>query len=143
VKIVDLNVLLYALNEDAQQHAPVLRWWDQALNGDEPIGLAWIVILGFLRLATQPRIFPRPLDSEQAIERISTWLSRPNVSVVQESDDHWRVLRELLVESGTAGNLTSDAHLAALAVSRGATLVSCDSDFARFRGLRRESPLDA
>ncbi len=72
---------------------------------------------------------------------MAAWLSLPSVSVVREGDDHWRVLRELLIETGTAGNLTSDPHLAAIAISRGATLVSCDSDFGRFRGLRWEIPL--
>lgn len=141
MKLVDLNVLLYAINRDSTHHAACLRWWERALAGDEPIGLAWVVILGFLRLATHPRVFPQPLDPEDAIDRVGTWLSHPSIRVVREIDDHWRLLAEMLGDTGTAGNLTTDAHLASLAVAHGATLVSCDTDFARFARLRWESPL--
>jgi toxin-antitoxin system PIN domain toxin len=141
VKIVDLNVLLYAINRDSAHHEVVRTWWDSALNADEPIGLAWTVLLGFLRLATHPRVFPRPLEPAEAFERVEAWLRHSNVRVVPEGDEHWRMLRELLGGSGTAGNLTTDAHLASLAIAHGATLVSCDADFARFTALRWENPV--
>ena len=140
MKLIDLNVLLYAANEDARHHAPVLAWWEQAINGDEPVGLPWIALLGFLRIATHPNIFPRPLDSRTAVGKIDIWLSHDNTRLVHEKDEHWDILRSLLAEAGTAGNLTTDAHLAALAISHGAVLVSCDTDFARFKGLRWENP---
>jgi predicted nucleic acid-binding protein len=76
-----------------------------------------------------------------ALELVETWLAHPNIRIVAEADNHWEILRTLLTEAGTAGNLSSDAHLAALAISRGAVLVSCDSDFSRFRQLRWENPL--
>jgi len=142
VKIVDLNVLLYVVNRDAPNHEVLLRWWEAAVNGDESIGLPWTVLLGFLRIATNPRIFPRPMEPGVAIGKVDTWLSLPNTSVVRDKDGHWEVLRTLLGEAGTAGNLTTDAHLATLAISHGAVLVSCDRDFARFRGLRWENPLE-
>jgi len=141
VRIVDLNVLLYAVNSDAAQHGVVRAWWEMAVNDEETLGLAWIVLLGFLRLATNPRVFPRPLTSDAAAAKLDTWLSRDNVRVVREKDDHWDTLKSLLGRSGIAGNLTTDAHLAALALSHDATLVSCDTDFARFKGLRWENPL--
>ncbi len=141
MKIVDLNVLLYAVNEDAPHHRRIVGWWEQALNGDEAIGLAWVVVLGFLRTATNPRIVPHPLAAEEAVEQVDTWLALDVVSLVTETRDHWRVLRGLLVEAGVAGNLTTDAHLAAMAVTRGAILASCDGDFARFPNLRWENPL--
>jgi len=141
VKIVDLNVLLYAINRDSAHHETVRAWWEAALSGDEPIGLAWVVILGFLRVATHPRVFSRPLDPSDACERIDAWLANPNVRIAHEGDDHWRLLRELLDRTGTAGNLTTDAHLASLAIVHGATLVSSDSDFARFPALRWENPV--
>lgn len=140
MKLVDLNVLLYVANEDAAHHEAVLEWWQEALNGDESVGLPWIVLLGFLRIATNPKIFPEPLAAATAIEKIDAWLSVPTVCIVTEKPDHWRILRELLGDTGVAGNLTTDAHLAALAVSHGAVLASCDRDFARFAGLRRENP---
>ena len=142
MKVVDLNVLLYVVNENAPQHRLLLNWWEHAINGDESIGLPWIVLLGFLRIATNPKIFPRPLDPATALGKIHTWLSLGNTSVVREKNEHWDILRTMLGETGTAGNLTTDAHLATLAVSHGAILASCDRDFARFRGLRWENPLD-
>jgi len=142
VKLVDLNVLLYAVNDDSPRHNAVLNWWNVALNGDETIGLPWVVLLGFLRISTNPRAFPRPLDADDAIGKVDTWLALDNVRAIREQDNHWEILRSLVAESGTAGNLTTDAHLAALAIGHAAILVSCDSDFGRFKGLRWENPLD-
>lgn len=141
MKLVDLNVLLYVVNQDSVHHESALDWWEQALRGDELIGLTWIVLLGFLRLSSNPAIFPDPLDAETALEKVSIWLSLDQSRLIRETDDHWHILRSLLDETGTAGNLTTDAHLAALAISHGATLVSFDSDFSRFSSLRWESPL--
>ncbi len=141
MRIVDLNVLLYAVNTDSAHHTRVLAWWEAAIADDEPIGLAWIVLLGFLRVSTNPRVFPRPLDPDTAMSMLDTWLSLDNTLLLTEREEHWGILRSLLLEAGTAGNLTTDAHLAALAISHGAALVSCDSDFARFRGLRWENPV--
>lgn len=140
MKLVDLNILLDVVNEDSIHHPPVLAWWEQALNGDEPVGLPWIVLLGFVRIATNPDIFPGPLDPDAANGKINVWLSLDNTRLVQEKEEHWNTLRALLGETGTAGNLVTDAHLAALAISHGAELVSCDIDFARFKGLRWENP---
>jgi toxin-antitoxin system PIN domain toxin len=87
-------------------------------------------------------VFAEPLALDDAIERVDAWLSHPNVRIVGETEEHWRVLKELLGQTGTAGNLTTDAHLAALAIAHGATLASCDADFARFRHLRWENPAE-
>jgi len=143
MKIVDVNILLYVVNRDAFQHEPVLAWWESSINGDEAIGIPWVSLSGFLRLATHPRINPTPLTSDDAIAKIESWMSLPQIKIIQESESHWSVLRELLATSGTAGNLTTDAHLAAMAISQGATLVSCDADFARYKHLRWENPLHA
>ncbi len=140
MKIVDLNVLLYAINENSPQHATALNWWTNALRGDETVGLAWTVLCGFLRLTTHSRVFPRPLTVQQATQRVDAWLSLPIVAIPTEKPDHWETLRGLLAEAGTAGNLVTDAHLAALALTRDATVVSFDHDFARFDGLRVERP---
>ena len=141
MKIVDLNILLYAVNPDAPHHGRVTGWWEKALNADETIGLAWAVAVGFLRVSTNPRAFPNPLTPEDAIDHVDTWLALEVVSLVTETRDHWRTLRRLLTDVGAAGNLASDAHLAALALTHGATLASCDADFSRFRNLRWENPL--
>ena len=140
MKVIDVNVLLYAVNEDGEPHAAVNRWWHAALNGDESIGLPWIVLSGFLRIATNPRVYPAPLTADQALGEVESWLSVEVATTVSEKPEHWPVFRNLLAETGTAGNLTTDAHLAALAITHDATLVSCDNDFARFKGLRWENP---
>ena len=141
MKIVDLNVLLYAVNSDSPHHESIRAWWEAAVNDEDPVGLPWVVLLGFLRLATSPRVFPRPLTSAAAAARINNWLAQENIRDVREKDDHWATLRSLLHRSGTAGNLTTDAHLAALAITHDAVLISCDTDFARFKGLRWENPV--
>ena len=141
MRIVDLNILLYAVNADAAQHERARDWWERAVNDEDTIGLAWVVLLGFLRLSTNPRVFPRPLTPDAAAAKLDAWLARDNVRVVREKDDHWETLKPLLGETGTAGNLATDAHLAALALSHDAVLVSTDTDFARFKGLRWDNPL--
>ena len=102
-----------------------------------------MTLLGFVRIATHPRIFPEPLDVEDALGRVDAWLANPVTRLVEETEAHWRTLRPLLEHAGTAGNLTSDAHLAALAITHGATVVSADTDFSSIRGLRWENPLDS
>ena len=92
MKIVDLNVLLYAVNSDAAQHRIVRKWWEDAVNSGDSIGLPWVVLLGFLRLATSSRVFPRPLAPEAAAARLDAWLDRANVLVVREKDDLWESL---------------------------------------------------
>lgn len=138
--LVDVNVLLYAVNRDAKEHGRVRTWWEDILSGDQPVGLAWVTLLGFLRLATNPRVFAVPLSVEEAISRVDTWLSHANVRIVVESATHWSVLRDLLGKTGASGNLTTDAHLASLAISIDATLASCDGDFSRYARLRWINP---
>jgi uncharacterized protein len=141
VKIVDVNVLLYAVNEDAPSHAAARDWWEKTVVAQEPVGLAWIVILAFLRIVTNPRIMPRPLRADQAVSLVDEWLSLPGVCLVEPGERHWEIFRELLADLGTAANLTTDAHLAAIAIENGARLYSTDNDFARFRSLRWVNPV--
>jgi len=141
VIVVAVNLLLYAVNRDVPQHAAAHEWWRTALEGDERVGLAWLVILGFVRISTNPRIFPAPLAAEEAIGVIDDWLRLPHVEPVEPTSRHWDVFEEIVAPLGSAGNLTSDAHLAALAIEHGATLCSADGDFARFAHLRWRNPL--
>ncbi len=141
MKVVDTNVLLYAVNSASPHHAQVKRWWEDLLNGDESAAVPWVCILAFIRISTNPRVFPSPLQSEQALATVDTWLKHPMVHVPREHDNHWDTFRYLIEGCGAAGNLSTDAHLAALAISHGAVLASCDSDFSRFPGLRWENPL--
>ncbi len=139
--VVDLNLLLYAINADAPLHGKAKAWLEAALSGTETIGIPWTVILGFIRLTTRPGIFAKSLEPEAAFEIVEAWLAEPLVIAVEARGRHLQTLRDLLVPVGTAGNLTSDAHLAALAIEHGAELYSADSDFARFVGLRWRNPL--
>ena len=143
MKIIDTNVLLYVVNRLAPHHGAITQWWTAATNDGEPLGFTWVTLLGFVRMATNPRVFARPLSVRQAVDQVSEWLALPTARIVQESPDHWKVLAQLLATVGTAGNLTTDAHLAALALHHGATLVSCDADFLKFRQVRFENPISA
>jgi uncharacterized protein len=142
MKLPDTNVLIYATNRDAPQQAVAAAWLEEAFNGPAGVGLAWAALLGFIRICTRPGILQRPLNVEQALQAVDVWVSHPAARVLHPGDRHAALLGRLLIGAGTAGNLTSDAHLAALAMEHGATLGSFDKDFARFGGLAFE-PLGA
>ena len=141
MQLVDLNVLLYATNADGPNHEPARDWLARAMSGPGAVALPWVVILGFLRIATNPRVFQRPLALQEALGVVDGWLARPNVVVLQPGPGHWAALRTLLRTSGSAGNLTTDAHLAALAIEHGCELCTTDADFGRFSGLTWRNPL--
>lgn len=138
MKVPDVNVLLYARNESASGHEASKAWLESALRGDESVGLAWIALIGFVRIATNPRSHPTPIAISDALDQIDAWLAAPQSVPLNPSGEHARILRELLEQSGTAGNLTTDAHLAGLAIENGATLASFDGDFHRFDKLKLE-----
>jgi toxin-antitoxin system PIN domain toxin len=140
MKLLDANLLLYAVNRDAPLFHKATTWLSKALAGPETVALTWTVLLAFLRLSTRPEVFARPLPAPKALDLIDTWLSQPCVAVVEPGARHRRVLRDLL-PAGTGGHLVMDAHLAALAMEHGARLYSCDADFARFPGLDWTNPL--
>jgi hypothetical protein len=140
--LVDVNVLIYAINTDSAHHKKAKRWLEGALSGTELVGMAWIVVLAFLRITTRRGFMDKPLSTPAAVAFIDSWLGQPNVELVVPGESHWMILRTLIASAGTAGNLTSDAHLAALAIEGGWTLVSTDHDFRRFAGLRFLNPLE-
>jgi toxin-antitoxin system PIN domain toxin len=141
VKLVDANVLIYAVNESDSRHEQAHGWLDPALVGSEPIGFSWIVLLAFLRLTTRIGLFPRALTVAEANERVRAWLAQPAAVIAEPTARHLEVLAGLLAETGTGGNLVSDAHLAAIAVEHGAEIVTFDADFVRFRGVRTVTPM--
>ena len=142
MKIVDINLLIYAINKDTPHHSKAKKWLEESLSNDEPFGFAWIVISGFLRIVTNGRIMPRPLMPEVAIDLVNEWLQQPQSMTVVPSPQHWSIFKEILTPLGTAANLTSDAHLAALAIEHGARLYSTDNDFSRFQSLRWTNPIE-
>lgn len=141
MRLLDVNLLLYALDATSPRHDEARRWLEQTLSGRETVALPWTVLLAFLRLSTRAAIFANPLTAEQALDIVDQWLALPCVTVVHPGRRHASILRELLSSVGTAGNLVTDAHLAALAVEHGAELCSCDADFSRFPGVRWLDPL--
>ncbi len=141
MKLPDLNLLIYAIDQGSPSHALALRWWNGLLSGSQTVALSWTVLLGFLRLTTNPRIMRAPLDVEEAFDYIERWLAHPLTTVIDPTPRHASVLRDLLGPVGAAGNLVSDGHLAALAIEHGAELCSADRDFGRFPGLRWVNPL--
>ncbi|HEX4112768.1 MAG TPA: TA system VapC family ribonuclease toxin [Stellaceae bacterium] len=136
----DVNVLVHAHNADSAVHEKARHWWDSCLAGTEGIGLAWAAIFGFVRLTTNRRVVARPLAVRGVMDRIESWLALPHVHIARPSDNHFTRFRAELERLGAAGNLTTDAHLAVLAMERGYVLYSTDADFARFSGLRWVNP---
>jgi hypothetical protein len=139
--VPDVNLLIYAYNSDAPHHSDAKGWWEDLLSSDEPVGMPWVTMLGFIRLMTHSAVLLTPLPAAHAIAHIRSWHTRPNVSVLEPGQRHLEVLGRMFKALGTAGRLTTDAHLAALAIEHQCELCSNDADFARFSGLRWRNPL--
>ncbi|WP_291984638.1 type II toxin-antitoxin system VapC family toxin [Luteitalea sp.] len=138
--VPDVNLLIHAYNSESRVHAAARAWWEGLLNGTQPVGLPWVTALGFIRLTTHRQILVRPLEVSIACGHVRTWLARPCVAILHPGDRHADVLFGLLERVGSAGNLTTDAHLAALCIEHQAELHSTDADFTRFPGLRWKNP---
>lgn len=140
MRVVDANVLLYAVNRDARHHDVSRSWLDGALSGDDVVAFAWVALLAFVRLSTKAGLFPSPLSVEGALDRVHAWTTAAPAVIVEPTPDHAQILRRLLAGVGVGGNLVNDAHLAALAVEHRCTVVSYDNDFARFEGVSWQQP---
>lgn len=141
--LLDANILIYAVDERAKLHQAAVAWLTHQLNGSRRVGLPWQSTATFLRIATHPRVFPQPLAPTTAYDRVIDWLSAPVAWVPQPGPEYHRILGQLITAYDVGGNLVPDAMLAALAIEHGATLYSADTDFARFKELRWENPLQA
>jgi toxin-antitoxin system PIN domain toxin len=130
--IVDTNVLIYSANNASPQHPTAKHWLQAALNSGESVGFPWVCLLGFIRLSTSGSVMPQPSAVEQALGVVERWLEPPNAVLAEPGPRHFALFAALLAEAGTGGNLTTDAHIAALALEARATLVSFDRGFARF-----------
>jgi toxin-antitoxin system PIN domain toxin len=139
--LLDANVLIYAVDEHAALHETAVAWLTQQLNGTQRVGVPWQSVGAFLRIATHPRVFEKPLAPATAYDRVTDWLSAPVAWIPQPGPEYHRVLGQLITVYNAGGNLIPDAMLAALAIEHGVTLYSTDTDFARFKGLRWENPL--
>lgn len=138
----DVNLLLYAVSDIFPQHTKAKAWWESVLSGSVPVGLPHVVILAFLRIGTNRRTFSTPMTMDQAIEFVDAWLAQPNVQIVAPSGSHWEILKDMLKEGNIGSNLTTDAHIAALASEYGMVVYSNDADFARFPNIKTINPLE-
>lgn len=140
--IPDVNLLIYAYNEAAPRHVDARAWWETLLSNPNRVGLPWAVIFGFVRLVTHPRVLTDPLHPSTALDHVEAWLARADVQIVEPGPRHLSIVRNLFEATGVAASLTTDTHIAALAIEHQCELHSNDADFARFPGLRWRNPLD-
>jgi Predicted nucleic acid-binding protein, contains PIN domain len=141
VIVPDVNLLIYAYCSGASHHEAARRWWEESLNGDEPVGIPWLVIYGFVRLMTNHRVLESPIAMSEALDIAGSWLERPRVLALAPGARHMALLSSLLASSGGGSNLTTDAAIAAIAIERKAKVCSNDVDFLRFPGLQVENPI--
>lgn len=139
--IPDINLLVYAYNEAAPWHSAARRWWEERLGDEASVGLPWATIFGFVRLVTHSRVLATPVSPKVAMDAVEQWLEVPSVRIVDPGPRHLTIVRDLLEATGVAASLTTDTHLAAIAIEFQAELCSTDLDFARFPGLRWTNPL--
>ena len=139
--IPDANLILYAHNAADPDHKAARLWWEGLLTRDTAIGISIVVILAFLRLSTSPRVLQRPLTVEESAQHISSWFTMPSLHLIQPGRNHVEILLDLIRQTGSGGNLTTDAHLAALAIEHNAEIHSSDQDFGRYPGLQWKNPI--
>jgi toxin-antitoxin system PIN domain toxin len=140
--LIDANLLLYAYDHSSPHHQGAHDWLEATFSEPEPVGLAWMTLLAFLRIGTSPRPLENPLSVREAAAIVGDWLERPMVTLLNPGERHWEILCDLMAKGQAKGSLIMDAHLAALAIEHGATLATTDRDFARFPGLKFFNPLD-
>jgi toxin-antitoxin system PIN domain toxin len=143
VILVDANLLLYAYHPQAAQHESARKWLERALAGPDLVRFAWMTIWAFLRIATNRRVFERPLSFSEAAAAVRSWLDQPCADVLDPGERHWAILVEVAGDGQAVGPLLTDAALAAIAIEHGAVLHTTDRDFARFPGLKHVNPLEA
>lgn len=114
--VPDVNALLYAYNAGSRRHAACRVWWETLLSGTRPVGLAWPALLGFMRISTNPKVMEKPFPVERAVGIVRSWIAAPCAELIWPGSKHAEILFGLLEAAGTAGNLTTDAHIAALAI---------------------------
>lgn len=139
--VPDNNLLVYAYDTTSPHHGAAARWWTDCMTGAEEIGMPGVVMFGFVRLVTHPRIFQQPMTAASAAAKVRAWLARPQVRILQPGYGHVESVLSLLELAGTAANLTTDAQIAALAIQERAVLHTNDTDFLRFPGLQWLNPL--
>jgi len=143
VILLDVNVLVRAFHEGVPDHARYRDWLDDAVLSPEPFGINELVLSGFIRVATHPKVFDPPAPIEQAIAFTNVLRAQPNAVIVRPGPRHWGIFTDLCESAGAKGNLVPDAYLAALAIESGSEWITTDRDFSRFPDLRWRHPLSA
>ena len=139
--LLDVNVLVYAFHEASPEHRAYREWLTATIAADEPFGVSELVLSGFVRVATHPRIFDPPVPVADALAFADALRSQPNAVLVAPGPRHWEIFQRLCVAAGAKGNLVADAYLAALAIESGCEFMTADRDFSRFPGLRWRHPI--
>ena len=139
--VPDINLLLYAYDANSPFHGKAAAWWQGCLSGEEPILLPEVVALGCVRVSTNARAFHHPLTAVEAASHVRSWLGQAVVTIPEVAPDHIERVLGLLVALGTAGNLVTDAQIAAVAIEHDAVVHTADADFIRFKGLRWLNPI--
>jgi uncharacterized protein len=141
VILIDVNVLVYAHRIESPEHDRYRTWLEETVNSDAAYGLADLVLSGFIRVVTHPRIFNRPTPIDQVVHTAAELRARPNCRRVAPGRRHWQIFARLCESAGARGNLVADAYLAALAIESGSEWITADRDYSRFTGLRWRHPL--
>ena len=139
--VIDANLLIYSYDRDSAPHKKSRFWLEEVLSGVEAVGLPWQSVSAFLRVITNRRLSGMRVSLQQAVQVVDEWLQQPNVQILVPADEHWSVLRQMILEGQASGPLVSDAEIAAITIEHGAVLHTADRDFARFPGLRWKNPL--
>ncbi len=139
--IPDANLLIYSADSRSIFHQRAHAWWKGVINGEEAVGLSWLVLVAYVRVLSSARMTLNPIGVSELLEEVETWLGAPQVQVLQPTSRHPQAIRSLLVPTSVGGNLVNDAHLGALALEYGGTVHSADTDFARFPNIRWVNPL--
>ncbi|MCB0953139.1 MAG: type II toxin-antitoxin system VapC family toxin [Microthrixaceae bacterium] len=140
MKLVDANVLLYAVNSSAPQHERSRGWLDRSLSGGDTVGFAWMALLAFVRVSTKHEFFEKPLSVDEAMNQVESWITSASAVVLEPTTQHLTIVRSLLAPLGAGGDLVNDAHLAALSIEHRCTVMSFDHDFGRFAGVDWSTP---
>ena len=141
VIVPDVNLLVYAYNNGAPQYSAAREWWEALMRGEEPIGIPWSVVTGFIRLMSSASVVTSPFSPSDAAGYAMEWFRYPHVTLLDPGDRHWEFFQQNLSVSGSGPKLVMDAHIAALAMEHEAEVHSNDADFDRFPGLRRHNPI--
>ncbi|MBN1314586.1 MAG: type II toxin-antitoxin system VapC family toxin [Anaerolineales bacterium] len=137
----DVNVLVYAHREDSPQHIAFRNWLEKTINSSQAYGISDLVLSGFIRVVTHPRVFSPPSPLDQAFQFVDQIRSQPNCVLIEPGPRHWMIYKNLCKEVNAKGNLVPDAYFAAMAIESGSEWITTDRDFSRFPGLRWRHPL--